>query len=127
MSEPLLLDESFNKSLDALSIDIPAASSLSKRQFSWIDALTKGGRLLCRLKNPDFLNDQSTVTDDVLLASGWSDYLQDIDPQVNSILGPFFVQEGIDQDEDNLIGVRWEHDEESTNSEGQIVPVCYAM
>ena len=124
MSEPLLLDESLNKSLDALSIDILAASSLSKRQSSWSGSVTKGASLLCRLENPDFLDDQSTVTsNDVLWESGWVDYNQDVDPEISVNLGPFFVQEGIDHNEDDLMGVRWDHDAESTNSQGQTVPV----
>jgi hypothetical protein len=128
LSEPLLLDESFNKSLEAQSIDILAASSLSKRQSSWLNAVSKGARLLCRLENPDFLDDQSTVTsNDVLWASGWVEYFQDVDPKISAILAPFFAQEGIVNDEDDVFGARWDHDEVSTNSQGQTVLVCYAM
>ena len=126
--EPLLLDVFFNKLLDARSIDIPVTSSLSKRDLSWVDAIAKGTRLLCRLENPDFLNDQSTVTStDMLERSGWVSTHAYPDLSVNNDLQSFFDQEGIVNNPTDISHVRWLNDKVSRNSLGQTVPVCCAI
>ena len=119
---------SFSISLDAQSIDIPAASSLSKRYFSWYDAVAKGNILLCRLENPDLLNDQRPVTSiDILAINGWVSAVEPVDPNIGIILNPFFNQEGIENNPDDMDAVLWRHDEASMNSNGEHVLVRYAM
>ena len=119
---------SFNKSLDAQSIDILAASPLSKRYLGWGDAIAKGNRLLCRLENPDLLNDQSTVTStDTLATSGWVATNKAVNPDIYPVLNSFFLQEGIENNVGDIVAVRWKHNEASTNSKGELVPVCYTM
>ena len=119
---------SFNISLDAQSINIPVASSLSKRFLSWFDAVAKGSELLCRLENPDLLNDQSTVTSvDTLATSGWVATNKAVDRDIYSVLNSFFLQEGIENNVGDIVAVRWRHNEASRNSKGELVPVCYTM
>jgi hypothetical protein len=126
--ETLPLDGYFNRSLDAPSIDILAASSLSKRQLSWDDAIAKGTRLLCRLQNPALLNDQSSATStDMLETDGWTRFEDQINEDIFPILDSYFAQEGVENNPDDCHAVRWEHNENSKNSQGQDVPVCYAM
>jgi hypothetical protein len=128
VSEPLLIDEFFNQSLNARSIDIPVTSSLSKRYLSWLDAIAKGTRLLCRLENPDFLNDQSTVTSaDMLTRSGWVKSDNNIDTRLNENLDPFFSHEGIVNNPSDLVCIRWVNSLPSQNSLGQQVTVCCTM
>ena len=122
MREPPPLN-GLNKSLDARSID-----SLSKRNLPWATAVAKGARFLCRLENPELLNDQSSVTSiDMLTASGWTRDIRDIEADVFDTLNSFFLQEGISNNPDDFHGVCWEHAQSSKNLKGEDVPVCYAM
>jgi hypothetical protein len=109
-------------------IDIPDATFLSKRTLSWADASAKGTRLLCRLQNPALLNDQSSVTStDMLAASGWVRYNDDVNMDVIPMLQSFISQNNIDNNPAHFVGVRWRQEEDSRNSQGQYVLVRYAM
>jgi hypothetical protein len=117
-------DESFNESLNARLIDITAASPLSKRTLSWADAVAKGTRLLCRLENPDLLNDQSSVTStDMLVRSGWDRYNEEVNSDIMPHLKSFFSQKKIANNPADFVSVRWRQDKASVNSQGQDVPV----
>ena len=125
---PLPLGVSFNKSPDAQWIDVPAASYLSKRDLSWDDAVAKGTRLLCRLENPALLDDQSSATSTGMLrTSGWSEYNINVDFNIFLTLDPYFDQEGIAYNEEECVCRSWQHNRESKNSQGEDVPVCYAI
>ena len=119
---------SFNISLDARSIDIPAASSLSKRYLTWSDAVAKGSTLLCRLENPGLLNDQSPITSiDMLTTSGWVSAVEPVHPDIDEVLDPFFYQEGFQSNLDDMVAILWRHEQTSRNSNGERVPVRYAI
>ena len=63
----------------------------------------------------------------MLTTNGWTRYPEEIDGSIFPIMESFFDQEGGENDSADCEDVRWEHTESSKNSQGQNVPVCYAM
>jgi hypothetical protein len=122
--EPYQL-ESFNKSLNARPLYIPASNYLSEQDTIY-EARDKGGALLCMLENPGGTPQSRYTTIHSVESYGWSwteDLHHDHESTVLTNLELVFHDLGIvyNQLQNNI--VTWHHNRRSYNLQGELVEV----
>jgi hypothetical protein len=115
--------ESFNESLNAQPLYIPASNSLSERD-TYSDAATKGYALLCRLLALGGFPQSRYITTESVDGSGWVRHTSHIDNEVLATFVLAFVDLHIPYDENDSESVEWVHTHARPNEHGQNVPVC---